>query len=129
MTTFDYSELSKLAADLGEIPAKTHANVRKAIEVTARHVKDDWRDPLSQSEMIPRGAFTVSYDIATDSEGVTAEIGPTVRGKGSHWLGGLIGTLEYGTPTTPPTGYGHAALQKNEDDFEKGLAEAVKDIL
>jgi hypothetical protein len=52
-----------------------------------------------------------------------------VRGKGSHWLGGLVGALEYGTPTTPPTGFGHAALQKNEDDFEKGLAEAVKDIL
>jgi hypothetical protein len=129
VTTFDFSELSKLAADLGEIPAKTHTNVRKAVEVTARHVKDDWRDPLSQSEMIPRGAFTVSYDIATDSEGVTAEVGPTVRGRGSHWLGGLIGALEYGTPTTPPTGYGHAALQKNEDDFEKGLAEALKDIL
>jgi hypothetical protein len=129
VTTFDFSELSKLAADLGEIPAKTHTNVRKAVEVTARHVKDDWRDPLSQSEMIPRGAVTVSYDIATDSEGVTAEVGPTVRGRGSHWLGGLIGALEYGTPTTPPTGYGHAALQKNEDDFEKGLAEALKDIL
>jgi hypothetical protein len=129
VTTFDFSELSKLAADLGAVPAKVTVNAKKAVEVTARHVKDDWRDPLSQSEMIPRGAFTVSYDITTDSEGVTAEIGPTVRGKGSHWLGGLIGTLEYGTPTTPPTGYGHAALQKNEADFIRGLEIAAGDIL
>lgn len=129
MTTFDFSEISKLAADLGEVPAKMHGNARKAIEVTARHVRDDWREPLKQSEMIPRGAYTVSYDITTDTEGISAEIGPTVRGKGSHWVGGLIGVLEVGSPTTPPTGYGHAALQKNEEDFIKGLTIAAGEIL
>jgi hypothetical protein len=132
VTTFDYSDISKLAADLGEAPAKVRGNVRKALEVTARHVRDDWRAPLEQSETIPRGAFTVSYDISSDNSrtaDITAEIGPTVRGKGSHWVGGLIGALEYGTPTTPPTGYGHAALQKNQDDFEKGLRIAAGDIL
>jgi hypothetical protein len=129
VTTFDFSELSKLAADLGEVPAKTHANVRKALEVTARHVKDDWRKPLQQSEMIPRGASTVSYEFTDNPEGVAVEIGPTYRGKGSHWVGGLVGYLEYGTPSASPTGYGHAALQKNEADFIKGLEIAAGDIL
>ena len=129
MTTFDFSELSKLAADLGEVGPKVGANVRKAIEVTAIHVKDDWREPLKQSEFIPRGASTIYYEITSDSEGIKAEIGPEARGKGSHWVGGLVGILEYGTPTTPPTGYGHAALQKNEEDFVKGISIAAGDIL
>ena len=124
MTTFDFSELSKLAADLGEVPAKVQRNARIAVEVTARHVKDDWRDPLSQSEFIPRGAQSVSYDLSVGTEGISAEIGPVIGGPGA-----LVGILEYGTPTTPPTGYGHAALQKNEADFIKGLQIAAGDIL
>ena len=124
MTTFDFSELSKLAADLGEVPAKVQRNVRTAVEVTARHVKDDWRKPLSQSEYVPRGAYAVSYDVTSGPQGVAAEIGPVTGGPGA-----LVGMLEYGTPTTPPTGYGHAALQKNEEDFIKGLAIAAGDIL
>jgi hypothetical protein len=124
VTTFDFSELSKLAADLGEVPAKVTANAKKAVEVTARHVKDDWRDPLKQSERIPRGAQSVSYDVGVGPDGITAEIGPEVGGPGA-----LVGMLEYGTPTTPPTGYGHGALQKNEADFIKGLEIAAGDIL
>lgn len=124
MTTFDFSELSKLAADLGAVPEKVQGNAKKAVEVTARHVKDDWREPLAQSESIPRGAQTVSYDLTVSSEGVSAEIGPVVGGPGA-----LVGMLEYGTPTTPPTGYGHHALQKNEADFIKGLEIAAGDIL
>jgi hypothetical protein len=124
VTTFDFSELSKLAADLGEVPAKVTANAKKAVEVTARHVNDDWRDQLKQSERIPRGAQSVSYDVGVGSDGITAEIGPEVGGPGA-----LVGMLEYGTPTTPPTGYGHGALQKNEADFIKGLEIAAGDIL
>ena len=124
MTTFDFSELSKLAADLGNATANVQKNARIAVEVTARHVKDDWRKPLSQSEFIPRGAHTVSYDVTAGPEGITAEIGPVLGGPGA-----LVGMLEYGTPTTPPTGYGHAALQKNEADFIKGLQIAAGEIL
>jgi hypothetical protein len=66
----------------------------------------------------------VSYDVGVGSDGITAEIGPEIGGPGA-----LVGMLEYGTPTTPPTGYGHGALQKNEADFIKGLEIAAGDIL
>jgi len=124
VTVFDFSELSQLAADLGAAGPKVQKNARTAVEVTARHVKDDWRSPLSQSESIPRGAQSVSYDVTDGAEGITAEIGPVIGGPGA-----LVGMLEYGTPSTPPTGYGHAALQKNEADFIKGLTIAAGDIL
>jgi hypothetical protein len=113
---FDFSEIDKLAADLGEVPAKIRPNVRKAVEVTARHVKDDWRVPVSGSQSVPGGARTISYDVTSGPDGAEAEIGPEIGGPGA-----LVGMLEYGTPTVGPTGYGHAALQKNEDDFVKGL--------
>jgi hypothetical protein len=132
VTSFDFSELDKLTADLGQVPAKVRGNVRKSLEVTARHVKDDWREPLKQSASIPQGAYTVSYDIGSDNSpkaDIVAEIGPEARGRGSHWVGGLVGALEYGTPTTPPTGYGHEALRKNHADFVKGLEIAAGDIL
>lgn len=122
--SFDFSELDKLAADIADVPRKFMPRVRKAVEVTARHVKDDWREPLSQSSWVPGGARTISYDISTSTSGVEAEVGPQIGGPGA-----LVGMLEYGTPTTPPTGYGHAALQKNADDFEKGILLATEDLL
>lgn len=121
---FDTSELSALAADLGDVPAKVRTNVRKAVEVTARNVKDSWKEPLSGSQSVPGGARSISYDITSGVEGVTAEIGPEIGGPGA-----LVGMLEYGTPTSGPTGYGHAALQQNEDDFQKGLEIAIGEIL
>lgn len=124
MTNFDFSELSRLAADLGEVPAKVRGNVRKAVEVTARNVKDDWRKPLAQSERIPRGPQSISYDISVQPHDITAEIGPDIGGPGA-----LVGMLEYGTPTTPPTGYGHEALRRNQADFVRGLEIAAGDIL
>ena len=124
MTTFDFSELSKLAADLGEAPETMRRNVISAVKFTSFNVKRDWQAPLKGSEMLPKGAYTITYDIGvTDSE-ITSEIGPKLGG-----VGGLVGVLEYGTPTTPPTGYGHAALQKNEEDFVKGIGLAAGDIL
>ncbi len=114
--TFDFSELDALAADLGKVSTEMRSNVRKAVEVTARHVKDDWKEQLEGSEHVPGGARSISYDIAEFPGSIEAEVGPSVGGPGA-----LVGMLEYGTPTVGPTGYGHGALQKNEADFVKGL--------
>lgn len=122
--SFDFSEISQLAADLGDAPRKIRPNVRKAVEVTARHVRDDWRAPLAGSEMVRGGDRTVSYDINSSDDGIEAEIGPELGG-----VGAIVGMLEYGTPTAGPTGYGHAALQKNEADFVKGLEIASEIVL
>lgn len=118
----DFSEITKLAADLTAAGTKAVPFVRKAVEVTARRIKDEWRDSLDGSGWVPHGASAISYDMKPGSESVEAEIGPELKGQGP-----LVGMLEYGTPSTPPTGYGHAALKKNEADFVHGLGEALKD--
>ena len=43
MIEFDTSELDAFAADLGQSSARVTRNVQKAVEVTARKVKDDAR--------------------------------------------------------------------------------------
>lgn len=122
--SIDFSDILKLAADLGDVPKTAGRNIRKAVEVTARHVKDDWREPLQGSALLPRGPYSISYDIKGTGRSVEAEIGPELKGQGA-----LIGMLEYGTPSTGPTGYGAKALQQNQDDFEKGLLKAIGDVL
>lgn len=122
----DFSDVVKLAASFVDLEVDIGENVRKAVIVTARHVKDDWQEPLKGSPTIPRGPYAISYDIAGGNavrgSEITAEIGPVV---GVGGVGGLIGMLEYGTPSTGPRGFGAAALEKNQADFQKGLEIAV----
>jgi predicted secreted protein len=135
---FDFSDIVKLAADLGTVPENAGDDIRKAVEVTARHVKDDWREPLQGSQHIPGGAASVTYSMGSEGESlvrevlnsgsfdlantVVAEIGPELKGQGA-----IVGMLEYGTPTTGARGFGAAALEKNQADFEKGLEKALRD--
>lgn len=139
----DFSELTALSADLSQ--ARVRANVhtgqklRQAVEVSARNIRDTWRDKLSGSEHVPGGAYAVTYDMGageslildalTGTQGlansIEAEIGPEI----DRAAGPLVGMLEYGTPHTPPTGYGHASLQENEDDFQRGIEKALDETL
>jgi hypothetical protein len=125
---FDFAEVLKLAADLGKAPTDSGLNIRKAVEITARHVKDDWRKDLTGARGIPHGAASISYDIkggeAIRGSAIEAEIGPELEGQGS-----IVGLVEYGTPTLGPRGYGAGALQRNQQDFIDGLEKAIGDVL
>jgi hypothetical protein len=99
--TVDSSDISRLAADISSLPAKAGPFIRKAVEVTARHVRDDWREPLMGSEYVPAGPYSVTYDLAGSGwAGVAAEIGPEL----GRAQGAIVGLLEEGTPTTGPRG-------------------------
>lgn len=127
----DFSDVTKLVADLEDAPNLLAENARAAIEVTARNVRDDWRESWKGSEHVPAGAASITYDL----EGVAsallgksvmeAEIGPEI----GRAAGPLVGMLEYGTPTTGPRGYGAEALRKNEADFIEGIQKAAGDVL
>lgn len=123
----DFTELDRLAADLGEVPKKAGAFVRKAIEVTARNVRDDWRENAQGMAHAPAFPYSISYDLKSFSGfGATvldAEIGPDKQ-KPQGALGNLI---EFGSVNNPPQGLGHGALQRNEGDFVDGLSKALED--
>jgi len=127
---FDFSELSQLAADLGEVPKKTGPKIRAALEVTSRKVKDSWKDKLAgglgELKHLPRA---VSYDIDT-FQGFGASVFKAEIGFDKSKRQGALGNIsEFGTPTTPPRGFGHAALQENQDDFKAGLEIAIAQAL
>jgi hypothetical protein len=121
----DFSDVLRLAASIEEAPAAASRRIRQAVVVTARNVKDDWQEPLKGSATIPGGARSVSYDITGGhgirAEEIRADIGPVLEGQGP-----IVGMLEYGTPSIGPRGYGAAALEKNQEDFQRGLQIALE---
>jgi hypothetical protein len=127
----DSTELDKLAADLGRVPDGAGKKIRQAVEVGARNVKDGWRQKISGSRGVSHGAASISYDIkggaSTTGSEVSAEIGPVLNGPGGQ--GPIVGLIEMGTPTLSPRGYGLAALQEEQADFEKGLEIAIDQAL
>lgn len=132
----DFSELDELVADLRGVPFESGENLRKAVEVSARNVRDSWREKLHGSRSVPRGPRSVTYDMTANesylrqallgnagASEVVAEIGPEIGVPGGQ--GAIVGMLEYGTPTTAPRGFGLESLRENEEDFERGVRMAV----
>lgn len=125
--SIDSSDLSRLAADLGRVPGLAKRPLRAAITVSARNVKDAWNGRLYSAGHADRTRGSIDYDVtALEGFGVTeyqAEIGAR-RGTGRQ--AGVVLLLEYGSAHNAPHGYGAAALQQTEADFEHGLSLALQ---
>ena len=133
------SELHKLATDLGRVSPAVIPNATKAVEVTARHIKDAWNKNLASGAgtSLRHTSRSVDYDMNTGVGGfaafggvsrvsVEAEIGPNlgrIQGSMAGWF--ESGNVD-GVPATKP---GDAALKANEADFYKGLELAAADAL
>lgn len=120
----DFSELNRLAADLTRVPDKANRFVKKALEVTARSIKDDWRQGASRTGL-HQYALDIDYDIKTPAGEIVAEVGPTIGDAGS------FGFVEDGggNVRSAPQHAARDALRANEDDFVRGLEIAVFDAL
>lgn len=124
MADFDFSDISKLAADLGDA-ADAIPNVKKAATVTSLKVKNAWRDKLRGSSTLPALPFAVSYDVKADAGSVEAEIGFD-KSKNQGALGNIS---EFGSVNNAPRGFGLASLEENQADFVKGIEQAIDDTL
>lgn len=121
---FDFSELRKLAADLGDAPERVKANALKAVQVTANNVKRDWRRGAKRTGLEGYAA-DITYDTRVTADGVEAEIGPTIGDSGSF---GLVEEANGGVRSAPQHA-GRDAARKNEADFIRGLSIALDDVL
>jgi hypothetical protein len=120
------SELSDLAADLRSAGAGARPFVRKALEVTARNIKDDWADGAKRTGLDGYAA-SIDYDISEGPFRVVAEVGPNPdRNKQ-----GVLGAVEDadGGWKSQPQHAGRDALEANEEDFYDGLAKAAADAI
>lgn len=126
--SFDFTEVDALAADLGDVPAKAIRNVRKAVEVTSRNVKDDWRN-LSKG-MSGRHAKAypnaITYELTELADGIVSDIGPELdRNQGA------LGFLEEGVAGQNTGGQNAIPLvvRANQNDFIRGMLLAIVEPL
>jgi len=118
--------ITAVVESLVQVERRANVNVKKAIEVTARRVKDDAkknaRDVLGKS--VIQQAATYQYEMKTPSRGVVeGHIGP-VKG----WKQAAI-PLEYGTPYTAAKPALEPALADNVPDLVRGMNMAIEDAL
>lgn len=118
--SFDFAQIDKLAVDIAEVTALSAINVEKAVTVTARNVKDAWRDKLKGSQTLPALPYAVNYDVNV-TPGATSSIDAEIGFDKDKNQGPLGNISEFGTPKTAPRGFGLASLHENEADFEKGI--------
>lgn len=122
----DVSELRALSETLHGAPESVAPKVRKAVEVTARHVKDDARN-ISRALVGKHGRFypfTMEYQLKDNPHGVTAEIGPRPGGQGN-----LAPIFETGNPYSGHKQSLEPALLANVGDFRRGLLKAVSEVI
>lgn len=115
-------DLNALARDLGEIPKATAPFVRKAVEVSARNIKDLIRNEYTGARQLPGAAASISYDKLDG--GLGADIGPELGGQGS-----IVGLVDEGAPRTPGRKRIPKALNDEAPGFEKGIELAIEDGL
>ncbi len=120
----DNAELARLEADLRGVPSQVNRNVKKALEVTGRHVKDDWREGAEVGGgdgYSVNYARTISYDVNFPGGGIEVEVGPEVgRGASAGFLEDAPGGV-----LARPQHAGRDALEANEGDFLRGIEIAV----
>lgn len=122
---FEFGELNVLAADLGSVGREVMPEIRKAVEVTARHVKDDSRK-TAKRRGLGGYAASIDYDMKYVDGSIGAEIGPNLgKAQGSF---GFVEDAPGGVLSAPQHALKKAA-KGNEADFEKGLLKAIGEIL
>ncbi len=127
----DFSEIQRLAADLGNAPRDAGKRIRQATEISARKIKDTWAEKLTGENGLPHAPRSITYDLVAqpgDAQStISAEIGPE-RGR---LQAPIVVVMEFGAPgnNTPPRGYGAGALYETSEDFQKGLEIAVAEPL
>jgi hypothetical protein len=117
-------DMRSLAADLSAAGPAVRPFARKAIQVTSRHMKDDWREGADRTGL---GGYAadITYETRETPTAVVSEIGPTVGDSGS------FGFVEEGggEVQSSPQHAARNALERNEDDFVQGAERAVADAL
>jgi hypothetical protein len=132
MADDDFSELGELSTHLESAPDGTLPFINKALEVTARNLKDGWRSRARINRWYPKSyADAISYDmhefVGFGGAEAYAEVGPKLH----TTPGASAGFLEEGGGGVdgPAHHAGRDALEAVEDDYVKGLEIALADGL
>lgn len=120
-----FEELRKLSADLTAAPVEARPFLRKAFQVTAHKIRDDWRKGADRTGLSAYAA-SVGYDTEERASEMRAEIGPTPGRR--QWMFGFVEDANGGVRSAPQHA-GRDAMKANEDDFVEGIDRAIADGL
>lgn len=110
----DVSELNRLAADLGKVPARTVAKAAAVTKVTAAAIERDGK------LFAPVDTGNLRNSISSTVTGLHAEIGPTAE---------YAAFVEEGTSVMAPHAYMGPAVDRNTPDYVTALEQLAGDIL
>ena len=122
----DASDAFRLASTFERLPYDARENIVTALKVTSIKTKKDWQEPLKGSSTLPALPYAIGFDI-TSVIGLKNTVIKSEVGFDKDRPQGALGNVsEFGTPTVTGRGFGIAALEKNQDDFVRGLEIAVE---
>lgn len=117
--------LTVVVDDLNAFPRKLAVNVRKAVQVTSRKVRDDARNRIKGHKYLPAYPYSITYDTKATAEGIEGEIGPD-KGRAQGPLGNIV---EYGTSKNAPLPHLGPALDANAEDLVTGIEIAIRQAM
>lgn len=129
---FDFSELTSLAADLGQVPATAGRFINSAVQVTSGKIAKAARSKVGRRRHFKQAAAGIDYEIKVfQGFGVSviqSEIGYDKQKTDAAKLGSLV---EFGAPgaanALAPGNELQTSLHEQEEDFEVGLSKALLD--
>lgn len=135
---FDFSELDQLAASFAQVPETAGPFINSALQFTAKRIKTDAAKTVGQRKHFKQAAAGIDYDVSTfhgfGASVLKVEVG--YNKSGAHGDEAKLGNfVEFGSPgnaatNLPPLAPGNDlanALEANQDDFVKGLGDALRD--
>lgn len=126
---FDFSELTQLAADLGEVKDTIGPFLNSAVQFTSTKIKKGAQKRVRQVKRWKAAAAAIDYEVTTfQGFGISAIKSDIGYNKGK--AGGSLGNIrEFGAPAqnTAPSNDLVTELHDNEADFQKGIERAEKD--
>lgn len=133
--SFDFSELDRLAVDLGKVADDIEPFVKSALSVTSLNIKRAAQAKVSARRHFKQAARAITFDVESRRGGFFSEIGyekDKVYGSGKWKTPGNLGNiLEFGAPgATNALTPGHellSSLQENQADFVHGIERAEED--
>ena len=130
MISVNVRGLQAVIRKIDGVEPKLRDNLRKAVEITARHVKDDARKNL-QGMATPAVSHVWRLPAALQYEmsGNRYYVAASVHAKGVANQARQVCIIEYGSPTSAPHPFLMPAALMNRADFLKGVSQAVKDSL
>lgn len=117
--------LNLVVSDLEQAPARLLVNLRSAVQVTCKKVRDDARQRVMGHRYLPAYPYSITYSTRYGVDSIEGEIGPD-KGRAQGPLGNII---EFGTSKNAPIPHLGPALDANADDLVAGAEIAVRQAL